>query len=85
MIIKAILGLLIKMGAAAASLLPQHSSIAWPNVGPIFDFFHGLGGFNVLVDVPSLLLVVGLIIGFEVALLLYAAYRAVLGFIPALK
>jgi hypothetical protein len=73
------------MGTAAAALFPQHTPISWPDVGPLFGFFHGLGGFDVLFDVRSMLLVTGLILGFELALLLYAAYRAVLGFIPALK
>jgi hypothetical protein len=85
MIIKAILKMLIAIGNAAASTLPLHTPIEFPDTGPFAAIFAGLGAMNRFVDVRVLLLVVGIILAFEFALLLYQVYRAVLGFIPALK
>jgi hypothetical protein len=85
MIFKAILSWLIARGEAAASLLPDHTPIDFPDMGPVWAVFTGLGAMDRFVDVRVLMVVVAAILMFELALLLYTVYRAVLGLIPAFK
>ncbi len=85
MIIKGIIMMLIRIGEAAVAVLPVHTPLEFPDVGPLLAIFGGLSAMNRFVDVRVLLVVLGFILVFEFSLLLYQVYRAVLGFIPAFK
>ncbi len=85
MVFKAILSWFIARGEAAASLLPAHTPIVFPDMAPVWAVFSGLSALDRFVDIRVLLVVLAAILMFELALLIYTVYRAVLGLIPAFK
>jgi hypothetical protein len=85
MLITAVFEFLLKLAGLALSWLPLHTAIAWPNLALFQVLFGWMGIADRFVDIKSLIGVVVLILGYEFALLLYTAYRAILGLIPAFK
>jgi hypothetical protein len=66
-------------------LLPAHSPIPWPDTGIMAVLFRFLGLVGRFVNLPSALIVVGIILTFEAAVLLYAMWRQLLGVFPTFK
>jgi hypothetical protein len=85
MLITAVFQFLLNLAGLALSWLPIHTPISWPGLGVFQVLFGWLGLFDRFVDVRSFVAILVLILGFEFALLLYTAYRAILGLIPAFK
>ncbi len=85
MLIRIIILGLIKLADLALSWLPKHTPIAWPDLGWIPQVFSIFGLVTPFVHWPVFFLVIGLVLFTEFCILTYAAYRQLLGFIPAMK
>lgn len=83
--IKKLVDFLYAVSAFVLQLLPDHTPIDWPDTGPIATIFQMFGIVGRFVNLPSVIVVVVLILGFEACVLLYAAYRAALGLLPMMK
>ncbi len=82
MLIKLFILLLIKLAELGLSWLPTHTPIAWPGLGVLQLGFSLLALVGEWVHLPVFLAAVGIVLTIEVCLLLYAAWRALLKFIP---
>jgi hypothetical protein len=76
---------LMDLAAGLFAWLPDHTPLALPDVSGVFQIMAIFGTYARWVHWPVVLGVFGLIIGYKLAVLLYAAYRAVLGLVPMLK
>jgi hypothetical protein len=85
MVITTVFVALFKLGNFALSWLPVHQAIAWPGFAFLVPVFGWFGVFDRFVSVDSFMTVLVLTLGFEFALMLYSAYRAILGLIPMFK
>lgn len=83
--VKAILMMLIKLAGIVLAWLPEHTPIAWPDVGWLAStvgVFRVVSGFA---HWPVLVTVLGVILVIEGAALFYILWRTILGLIPGLK
>ncbi len=85
MIVKAIFKFIIKIASIVLAWLPDHTPIGWPSFDTISGFFKGLDAVSRFVDLRVFFLCLGLVFIFEGALMLYAAWRAILGLFPGLR
>lgn len=76
---------LIALGTALTSWIPDHTPIVWPDPSSWSLLLQPLGMVGRFVPLPVLFATLGLIIGYNTVVLIYAVYRAVLGFIPTAK
>jgi hypothetical protein len=84
-IVGEVLKFLIKLASIPLGWLPDHTPIAWPDMGFVSYVFSFIGLAGEFMHLPVLFLVIGLELAFMAAFFLYAVWRALLGLIPALK
>ncbi len=85
MLIKLFLLLLIKIASIFTAWLPDHTPIAWPDLGILSTLLAPVGVLDRWVHLPVIFSMLALILWVELCILLYAAVRAVYGFIPTFK
>lgn len=78
-------GWLIDTAVGMFAWLPDHQPLALPDPASWGVLFRALGIFDRFIDLPVLFGVAALLLTYHTILLLYAAYRAVLGLIPMFK
>lgn len=76
---------LISVAWEAFSWLPDHTPLDLPDPASFGTLLSFLGIFGRFIDLPVLFVVGGLLVVYESCVLLYAAYRAVLGLVPMFK
>ncbi len=85
MFVKAVLLMLIKVASLPLSWLPDHTPIGWPDLTFLHLIWDVFSVISAWIDWPVLITGLTLVLGIEAALMLYAAWRAILGLIPGLK
>ncbi len=85
MLVRVIILGLIRLADLALSWLPLHTPIAWPDLGWLGNVFLLVGLVTQFFHWQVVVTVLGLIVITESYILTYAAYRQLLGFIPAMK
>ncbi len=83
--VQLVVGWIIDLGILLMSWLPDHAPIAWPDPGAWALLFRPLGVASRFIDTPILFVSLTVMLGWTTAILLYSAYRSLLGFFPALK
>jgi hypothetical protein len=83
--VQLVISYLIDLALLLFSWLPDHAPIAWPDPSEWGLLFRPLGVFARFIDLPILFVTLTLMLGWTICILLYAAYRAVLGLIPMFK
>ena len=76
---------LISVAVGLVSWLPNHTPRDWPDPATWAVAFRGIGIIGRFVDLPVMFASMAFVIGWTVIVLVYAAYRAVLGLIPTFK
>lgn len=76
---------LISVAVLLVGWLPDHTPIAWPDPATWGVAFRGLSIVGRYFHLPVLFGSLGLMLGWGTVVMLYAVYRAVLGFIPTFK
>jgi hypothetical protein len=76
---------LVDMAVSLFGWLPDHVPLVLPPPDSLGKLMRPVGMFSRFIDLPFVFGIFGLLMVYTLAVLLYSAYRAVLGLVPMLK